>query len=191
MRKGHQRRTFDLPAHFKQGLSQYLANQTDDWKSIVYHVPSMEGLDVIFKGSIPPNPNELLSNSRLERLIEQLKANYDYVILDSPPYLLIADPITINRVADLNIYVTRAGVSDLRFINEINMAVSNAKLSNPYIVLNGLDMKSQTYYGHSRYGYGYGYAYGYSYGYGNQTPKRSFWSKMNVMKKYTSRHKNE
>ncbi|MBP5346804.1 MAG: polysaccharide biosynthesis tyrosine autokinase [Bacteroidales bacterium] len=181
MRKGHQRRVFDVPKDFRGGLSQYLSGQTEDWHSIIFHDTGADDLDVILKGAVPPNPNELLSSTRLEKLIEELKAEYDYVILDSPPYLLIADPITINRVADYNIYVMRANVSDLRFINEVNMAVTNEKLTKPYIVLNGVDMKAQTYYGHSRYGYGYGYAYGYSYGYNDSTPKKSWWEK--VLKK--------
>ena len=178
MRKGHQRRVFDVPKDFRGGLSQYLSGQTEDWRSIIFHETGSDCLDVILKGAVPPNPNELLSSSRLEQLIEALKAEYDYIILDSPPYLLIADPITINRVADYNIYVMRANVSDLRFINEVNMAVTSEKLTKPYIVLNGVDMKAQSYYGHSRYGYGYGYAYGYSYGYGDQEPETSLWSKV-------------
>ncbi|MCR5394040.1 MAG: polysaccharide biosynthesis tyrosine autokinase [Bacteroidales bacterium] len=177
MRKGHQRRTFEVPQDFKHGLSEYLSGKVDQWQDLLYHVPGIEGMDVMLKGPIPPNPNELLSSNRLERLIAELREAYDYVILDSPPYLLIADPITINRVADLNIYVMRAGVSDLRFINEVRMAVSNEKLTKPYIVLNGLDLEAQSYYGHSRYGYGYGYAYGYSYGYSDRAPERSFWSR--------------
>ncbi len=178
MRKGHQRRIFDVPKDFKGGLSQYLSGHTDDWRSLIFHDTGADCMDILLKGAIPPNPNELLSSNRLERLIEELKAEYDYIILDSPPYLLIADPITINRVADFNIYVMRAGVSDLRFINEVNMAVTNEKLTKPYIVLNGVDMKAQTYYGHSRYGYGYGYAYGYSYGYNDYTQKKSWWEKV-------------
>ena len=163
---------------FREGLSEYLSEQEDDWHKLCYHVPGIECLDVILKGAIPPNPNELLSNSRLERLIEELKAEYDYIILDSPPYLLIADPITTNRVADCNIYVMRAGVSDLRFVGEINMAQSEEKLTKPYIVLNGMNFQKQGYYRHSRYGYGYGYAYGYSYGYGEQQKKKRWWRRL-------------
>lgn len=165
LRKGHQRRAFEVSRDFNKGLSDYLANHTDDWHSLLYHVPNATNLDVLLKGQIPANPNELLSGERLERLVEELKKEYDYIILDSPPYLLIADPITINRVADRNIYVMRAGVSDLRFVNEIDMAAKNEKLTRPVIVLNGLNLETQGYYGRGRYGYGYGYAYGYSYGY--------------------------
>ncbi|MBE6332899.1 MAG: polysaccharide biosynthesis tyrosine autokinase [Bacteroidales bacterium] len=177
MRKGHLRRTFDVPNEFKGGLSHYLSGQTDNWKEQIYKVPGIDGLDLMLKGTVPINPNELLSGERLEKLIEELRAAYDYVLLDSPPHLLIADPITINRVVDANIYVMRSGVSDLRFVNELNIAKANGKLTKPYIVLNGLDMKSQSYYG-SRYGYGYGYAYGYAYGYNEHTEQKPFWTRI-------------
>jgi len=178
LRKGHQRRAFEVPRDFDKGLSTYLANHTDDWHSLLYRVPNAPNLDVILKGQIPANPNELLSSNRLEKLIEELKKEYDYIILDSPPYLLIADPITINRVADRNIYVMRAGVSDLRFVNEIDMAAKNEKLTKPVIVLNGLNMETQGYYGRGRYGYGYGYAYGYSYGYNEQHTEEGFFGRL-------------
>lgn len=178
LRKGHQRRAFEVSRDFDKGLSEYLANHTNDWHSLIYHVPNASNLDVLLKGQIPANPNELLSGERLEKLIEELKAEYDYIILDSPPYLLIADPITINRVADRNIYVMRAGVSDLRFVNEIDMAAKSKKLTKPVIVLNGLNMETQGYYGRGRYGYGYGYAYGYSYGYNEQHKEEGFFDRL-------------
>lgn len=165
LRKGRQRRVFEATREQSHGLSEYLSGKTDDWHSLLLDVPGENNLKVLLKGAIPPNPNELLSSSRLEKLVEELKAEFDYIILDSPPYLLIADPITINRVADRNVYVMRAGTSDLRFVNELDMAARNEKLTKPVIVLNGLDMEARSYYGHGRYGYGYGYAYGYSYGY--------------------------
>lgn len=166
LRKGHLRRVFEATREQSYGLSEYLSRQVQDWHELVFHVPNAEHLDVLLKGTIPPNPNELLSSKHLEKLIEELRAEYDYIILDSPPYLLIADPISINRVADRNVYVMRAGVSDLRFVNEIDLAARNDKLTRPVIVLNGLNLETQTYYGRGKYGYGYGYAYGYGYGYG-------------------------
>ncbi|MBP5716315.1 MAG: polysaccharide biosynthesis tyrosine autokinase [Bacteroidales bacterium] len=177
MRKGHLRRLFDVNSDIKDGLAQFLSGQIEDWQSILVGHPQIEGLDVLLRGMLPPNPNELLSGKRFTELIEELRTKYDYVILDSPPYLLISDPISINRVVDRTLYVVRAGVSDLRFINEIDMAERNGQLTKPYIVLNGLDLESQGYYGRGRYGYGYGYAYGYSYGYAERK-SRSWLSRL-------------
>lgn len=178
MRKGHQRRTFEVPRDRRGGLSDYLADSSRSWQEFTFTVNGLETLDVLLKGSVPPNPNELLSGKKFEDLIAELKEKYDYVILDSPPFLLIADPMTVNRVVDRNIYVMRSGVSDLRFASELDMAAQNEKLTRPVIVLNGIDVESKSHYGRSRYGYGYGYAYGYSYGYGDQHKNEKFWRRL-------------
>lgn len=168
LRKGRQRKTFELPRNHTKGLSNYLSGEVADWHDAICPANGIEGLDIMLKGAVPPNPNELLSSKRFEQLIEQLKEVYDYIILDSPPYLVIADPLTLNKYVDRNIYVMRAGKADLRFINEIDAAVKSDKLSNVTIVLNDVEMakgRAKYSYGY-HYGYGYGYGYGYRYGYG-------------------------
>jgi len=168
LRKGRQRKTFDLPRNHKDGLSNFLSGDIEDWRTSVHSVPEFPNLDVMLKGAVPPNPNELLSSPRFGQLIAELKQTYDYIILDSPPYLVIADPMTVNKHVDRNIYVVRAGKADLRFINEIDAAMKGEKLSNVSIILNDVEMNgSHVKYGYSyHYGYGYGYGYRYGYGYG-------------------------
>ena len=178
LRKGRQRRTFDLPRNHKQGLSNYLSGEVSDWHQSVQQVQGIDGLSILLKGAVPPNPNELLSSPRFGQLIQELRQEYDYIILDSPPYLVIADPMTLNQYVDRNIYVMRAGKADLRFINEVDAAAKGDKLSNVSIILNDVQMNgSHVRYGynyHYGYGYGYGYRYGYGYGYNNDaTPRRS------------------
>lgn len=179
LRKGRQRRTFDLPRNHKLGLSNYLSGEIADWHDTVCPIATFPGLDVMLKGAVPPNPNELLSSQRFGVLIEQLKENYDYVILDSPPYLVIADPMTLNKYVDRNIYVVRAGKADLRFVNEMDAAIKSNRLSNVSVILNDVEMSSSRMkysygyrYGYG-YGYGYGYRYGYAYGYGNDSKTSS------------------
>ena len=140
-------------------------------------IKEFPGLDLLLKGGVPPNPNELLSTDRFGILIAELRKVYDYVILDSPPYLVIADPMTLNKHVDRNIYVVRSGKSDLRFINEIEAAVKSQKLNNVSIILNDVQMSNHKKYGYSYgysygYGYGYGYRYGYGYGYNNDEGKQ-------------------
>ena len=162
LRKGRQRRIFDLPRDHRLGLSNYLSGEVADWHDAVESIAQFPGLDVLLKGAVPPNPNELLSGERFGKLIAELREHYDYIILDSPPYLVIADPMTLNKYVDRNIYVMRSGKSDLRFINEIDAAAKSGKLGNVSIVLNDVEMLS----GKARYGYRYSYGYNYSYGYG-------------------------
>lgn len=177
LRKGRQRRLFDLPRTQSEGLSNYLSGEIDDWHQTVVPIKEFPGLDLLLKGGVPPNPNELLSTDRFGILIAELRKVYDYVILDSPPYLVIADPMTLNKHVDRNIYVVRSGKSDLRFINEIEAAVKSQKLNNVSIILNDVQMSTHKKYGYSYgysygYGYGYGYRYGYGYGYNNDEGKQ-------------------
>lgn len=175
LRKGRQHRTFDIPRTRANGLSNYLSGELADWHDAVTGIEAIPGLDILLKGGIPPNPNELLSSERFGQLIEQLCAAYDYVILDSPPYLVIADPMTLNKYVDRNIYVMRAGKADLRFVEEMNAAIKAKRLSNVSIILNDVEMSAhRARYGYSyRYGYGYSYSYGYAYGYGSDADASS------------------
>ncbi len=172
LRKGRQHRLFELSRNRAAGLSNYLSGEIEDWHKAVTTVEQFPGLDLLLKGGVPPNPNELLSGDRFGVLIESLRKEYDYIILDSPPYLVIADPMTLNKYVDRNIYVVRSGKSDLRFINEIDSAAKTAKLNNVTIILNDVQMSgSKAKYGYGygyNYGYGYGYRYGYGYGYNNE-----------------------
>ena len=178
LRKGRQRRLFDLPRTQSSGLSNYLSGELQDWHQTVVPIKEFPGLDLMLKGGVPPNPNELLSSDRFGVLITELREAYDYIILDSPPYLVIADPMTLNKHVDRNIYVVRSGKSDLRFINEIEAAVKANKLNNVSIILNDVQMAGRrAKYGYSYgysygYGYGYGYRYGYGYGYNNDEVKK-------------------
>lgn len=117
-------------------------------------------LDVILRGTMPPNPNELLSGKRMEELISSMRDKYDYIICDSAPYIIISDPLVVNNYVDANLYVVRCGTSDLRFIDEINFASESGRLKNISIIINGINPKTKLYGKYGGYGYGYGYGYG-------------------------------
>jgi len=172
MRKGHQNRVFDLPRQDHKGLANYLSGDIKDWRETVKHVEGVPTLDVVLKGAVPPNPNELLACDRMDKMIEEMKEIYDYIILDSPPYLVIADPVTLNRLVDRTIYVMRANKADLRFTGELNAAAQAKRLTNPMIILNDVEMEKRSYGYGSHYGYGYGYGYGYAYGYDEQKERK-------------------
>lgn len=121
-------------------------------------------LDVLMSGPVPPNPTEILSFDKQKELIEKLRERYDYVIIDSAPYLLVSDSMLINSYVDATMYIIRAEFTDMRLFNEINETVGSKfkPMKNAYIVLNGLDLAS----GKFRYGYGNSYGYSNDYGYG-------------------------
>lgn len=174
LRKPQLAKIFGIQQEHNQGLVPYLVGKTSDLAgSIVRGCHGVDTLDVLPAGAIPPNPSELIESDKMEKTVEELKAmNYDYILFDSSPYLPVADATTFNRYVDANIFMLRAGVCELRFVEDLDEVVRNKKLKNVYIVLNGVDIKARSYgyhygYGYGHYGYGknkYGYGYGYGYG---------------------------
>lgn len=157
IRRGTLSRQFHLK---KIGLTNYLADATLSAEDIIQH---QDGFDIIAAGAIAPNPAELLMDERLDKLVTELRRRYDYIVVDSVPVGIIADATISNRIADLTIFVARAGRLDRRQLPEIEQLYKENKLHNMALVLNGADL-------HRRYGY-YGY-YGYSYKYGYGKKKK-------------------
>ena len=136
-------------------------------------------LDLLLAGPTPPNPTELLARDSMRQIMEILREQYDYVILDSAPVGLVTDTLQIGRYADVSCIVCRADYTPKSSFGLINGLAQEKKLTNMCVVLNGVDMSKKKYgyyYGYGkygkygRYGYGqYGYGrYGYGkYGYGN------------------------
>jgi Mrp family chromosome partitioning ATPase len=112
-----------------------------------------ENFDFIYAGLQPPNPAELLMSPRLDKLVEECREKYDYIIIDSVPALVIADAMIASRVADLSVYVVREGLLERQQLPDINALHSDKKLKNMCIVLNGAT--------ESRHSYGYSYRYQY------------------------------
>lgn len=99
------------------GLSNLLVTRSD-YKEVLQKCPLCPGMDVITSGDIPPNPSELLSSNRMARLMEQLKADYDYIIFDLPPVTAVSDALAASKFLDGMIMVVRGGVSDQKMLAE-------------------------------------------------------------------------
>lgn len=176
LRKPQLAKIFGIHQHREEGLTPFLAGKTNDLSSSIVHgVKDVPTLDVLPAGVIPPNPSELIESQRMQVAVDYLKSlNYDYILFDSAPYLPVADATIFNRYVDANIFMLRAGVCDLRFVEDLDKLAREKKLHNVYIVLNGVDIASRSYgyhygYGYGHYGYGrHKYGYGYGYGYGDK-----------------------
>lgn len=149
--------------------------------------PYRMNLDVMLAGRIPPNPSELLGSARMGKLIEALKARYDYIILDTPPVNVVTDAAVASRWVDGVLFVVRAGISERGAVAHAVEQLGYAKANLLGFIFNGVDAEATGYskyrykrcgyhrYGYGRYGYsnkkGYGYGYGgyggYGYGYGS------------------------
>ena len=120
--------------------------------------------DIIFSGTIPPNPAELLSNGRFEMLLNEIKNEYDYIIVDTAPTLLVADTTLITHLADTVLYVTRANFTEKKLLKFISNLKTLNSIKNIGIILNNVGQNKG-------YGYSYSYNYGYGYGYDNEITK--------------------
>ena len=165
IRKPGLNKVFNLPKK-EYGITQFLTNSTVNLMDLVHHSDINKNLYILPGGTVPPNPTELLARDGLEKAVEILRKNFDYVILDTAPVGMVTDTLLIGRVADLSVYVCRADYTRKTEFTLINELAENNKLPNLCIVINGLDLQKKKYgyyYGYDKYGkyYGYGKHYGY------------------------------
>ena len=161
----------------EQGITQYLSNPEKNLMDFVQLSDVNKNLYILPGGTVPPNPTELLARDGLDKAIEILKKNFDYVILDTAPIGMVTDTLLIGRVADLSVYVCRADYTRKAEFTLINELAESNKLPNLCTVINGLNLlkkKYGYYYGYGKYGkyYGYGKRYGYGYGYGEHNTEK-------------------
>lgn len=146
------------------GLTEYLHEDNKDVDSLIHKSNVNPNLDVIYSGSIPPNPTDLLSNGKLEILVNQLAQNYEYIIIDTAPLMLVTDSLLISELADVTLYVVRSRYTEKELINFANKTVESNKIKNVAFVLNDV---SSDYFG-----------YGNKYGYGYAAKEKTFWEKL-------------
>ncbi len=151
------------------GMTQFLASPSSvDLLSLCQPTAVSPNLYVLPSGAVPPNPTELVARKSLEQAIDLLKQHFDYVILDTAPIGMVTDTRLIARVADLSVYVCRAGYTHKNDFELINELEQENKLPNLCVLINGIDMskrKNGYYYSYGKYSkYGYGKKYGYGYG---------------------------
>ncbi len=157
----------------ERGITTYLSGNDMDINSMISQSDQNENLYVLSAGPVPPNPNELLMSENMKTMMDTLRKEFDFIVIDSAPIGIVSDSLLIAPYTDLQLYVARANYSSKKCLEILHNAVNNGQLSKCYIVMNGVDIHSRSYsyrrYGHygrgsgSRYGYGYGYGYSYSY----------------------------
>jgi len=157
------------------GLSTFLNDVNyNDLDKLIVKGKSVNEMDYLLSGAIPPNPSELLMRPRMKELLELLKSSYDIIVLDTAPLLLVSDTTPLLPLCDLVVYVSRAQFSDKNIFPFIRDMHSRENLPPFGMVLNGLIASaSSSGYGYGyrysykyRYSYTYKYNYGYGYGYG-------------------------
>ncbi|QHT69241.1 polysaccharide biosynthesis tyrosine autokinase [Rhodocytophaga rosea] len=148
----------DMGISNEQGMSTVLIGKAKAAQVIIKS--KLENLDILPAGPIPPNPSELIMSDTMKNLLEELRPQYDYIIVDTPPIGLVTDALIAMKYADINIFIVRQKYSKKVFLDTVNKLQTDKSIRNLAIVLNDLRInKSYGYYN------GYGNKYGYGYGY--------------------------
>lgn len=140
----------ELKEPLGEGLSNFLADQAD-LSEIVRELPEL-GISLITAGPPPPNPMELLLTDRMEVLINQLKKDFDFVILDAPPLSIISDSFVLEKYISSTILVSRSGHTPKEALSFYKDKIKEGQIVKPAFVLNGVKKSSRS-------SYGYKYAY--------------------------------
>ncbi len=141
------------------GLSNYLHDDSFDWKSaLITGFEKYPDHSTLLSGSIPPNPTQLLTNGRFETLLNEAKEDYDYIVVDTAPTILVTDTMLISQLADATLYLVRAEYTEKNLLAFSKNLHETGRLKNMAYVINGVGASKN---------YGYTYNYGYGYGYGS------------------------
>lgn len=138
-----------------KGLSNSIATGSDVME--VMQESGIENLCVLTSGPVAPNPSELLSSERMNIVLEKLKEQFDYVLVDAPPIMPVTDAAVIAGKVDGVILLIEAGSISPSIAKEAKERMEQGGGHILGVVLNKVDVGSSRHYG---YGYGYGYYYG-------------------------------
>jgi capsular exopolysaccharide synthesis family protein len=145
----------------KLGITNFLVGKASP-EDLPVKIPGFDNLYAVSCGPIPPNPAELLLDSRVEELFVWLKQNFDVIILDTAPVGMVSDAMTLGKFADTTLYVVRQGHTYKKQVSLIDELFTESRLPRISIIINDVKLKpGYGYYGYGRYGYGYGYGGGY------------------------------
>ena len=147
----------------RNGLSEILAGLTDN---ITVTKTDVENLSILTSGKIPPNPTELLSSPRMDKLLDFVKEHYDCVFIDTPPINIVTDATVFAQKATGYILIVK---TDTTNIPELKTTVSTLQGINASIlgfILNDANSEKKKYYSYYRK-YSKSYSYNYKYAYGN------------------------
>lgn len=157
IRKPRLAELFEIDNHHT-GITKLLVKDDPTWNDVQKEILPSEinkNLDLLMAGPIPPNPGEIVTRPSLEKVLNLLKENYDYILVDTAPVGLVTDTLQIGKLVDATVFMCRADYTPKAAFNAINMFKAEKKLKNMSIVINGIDMSKKKYgyyYGVGKYG---------------------------------------
>lgn len=138
------------------GITEYLQHKDIAIDEIIQQSEHSPNLSVVDCGAVPENPAETMMHPRIGKMIEALKAKFDYVIIDTAPVGLVADAFSLASYTDASIYLVRYNYTDKLQLNILRDIYDHKKLNNPMVVFNDTKNENKRNYGYAGYGYGYG-----------------------------------
>ena len=119
------------------GLTDFIVSDIDFHKVIAKN-PLLENVDIITSGPVPPNPSEMLMSKRLEKMLVDVRKEYDYVILDTSPVGLVADAFLLDKYADMSLFILRHKYSYKTTVQYIERLFTDKRFNNLGIIVNGI-----------------------------------------------------
>lgn len=165
LRKPGITRALSLPDGKYAGMSSYLAGVSSLDLVTVPH-PVIANLSCLPTGPIPPNPADLLSSDRLRQAISELRNEYKFIVIDSPPVMAATDAVILSVLVDGVLLVVRSGETPKEAFTRMRDLLTGVKCRLLGVLLNAVDSSAPDYYYSYRY---YPYAYG---GYSHETKTR-------------------
>lgn len=157
IRKPRLAELFEIDDHM-HGITTLLTKDNPTWEEIQTQIiPSgiNKNLSLLMAGPTPPNPSELLARESLNKIMQELKNHFDYILIDTAPVGLVTDTLQIGHVANATVYMCRADYTSKDSFGLINNLNDENKLPNMCIAINGIDMSRKKYgyyYGYGKYG---------------------------------------
>ena len=147
MRKGRQRKLFNIPVNDELGLSKLLINKNweNDYKDYIKQT-NIKGLSVIPTGIYPPNPSELLTSERFLNLLTKLRGEYDRIILDCPPIEGLSDALVVSSISDTTVLVAKYKSTPMNLLEKSKKALDKIGSKISGVILNHVDKEQNTYY---------------------------------------------
>ena len=127
-----------------QGLTNYISLGED--MDALIHRDVIDNLDVLTSGPIPPNPAELILSERMQSVLQWAREKYDYVFLDFPPVLLVADAFSLVNQVDTFLWVLESGVLTKEELRETQRRLQQHGASVLGVIMNKVPKSNRDYY---------------------------------------------
>ena len=138
----------DLGIAESKGITDYIVDEDNSIQKMIRPCPEISNFDIIGSGSIPPNPGEIMLSPKIKDLIDELRAQYDYVLIDSAPVGKVADAYSLQPYIDTTIFIVRQNYTRKSDLDTLNTIYVDKKLNSPLIILNDVHMRKEEHYGY-------------------------------------------